>query len=202
MRRESPAFVVTRLVGKLAIVHVFGEIDHADGPSLEDAIRDAASDPGVPIAVMFVDCERASASILRVLTRQYAQLGDRLRIVAPAQSAFGRALAASRRHTVPAQFDDVREAIYTEVRASAPGDRRFALHARIRHRPEGDDAFLPTAPLSARATPLPCERCGHDCALHGGGCCEVASCTCIRARPNPRGLSQDSVTVGRDATSF
>ncbi len=115
MLRGSPQFVITRLVGKLAIVHVFGEIDHRESWKLEDAIRDAARDPGVPVALKFVDCEAASASVVSVLRGQYALLADRLRIVAPPKSAFGLALAALPGGTLPARFDEVRDAIRADA---------------------------------------------------------------------------------------
>jgi anti-anti-sigma factor len=69
--------------GAVCLLHVDGEIDIYSSPELEAKIADLGREQPGEILVSFLHCSYIDCSGLRILLRQFKQLGNRLLIVAP-----------------------------------------------------------------------------------------------------------------------
>jgi anti-anti-sigma factor len=73
--------------GSVRLLHVNGEIDIYSSAELEAKIADLGREQRGEIRVSFVLCNFIDCSGLRILIRQFKQLGKRLLIVAPGECA-------------------------------------------------------------------------------------------------------------------
>jgi anti-sigma B factor antagonist len=75
-------------------IHVFGEVDLASAPELEEALRTAAdSSPG--LIVDFTACTYFDSSALAVIIRATNRWGERFAVVVPKEHRTRRILAAA-----------------------------------------------------------------------------------------------------------
>jgi anti-anti-sigma factor len=105
--------------GPACLLHVNGEIDIYNSPELEAKIADLGREQRGEILVSFVLCSFVECSGLRILIRQFKQLGERLLIVAPPAGALYRILDLTGLATVLPVHKSLREA-YLAIAPDVP----------------------------------------------------------------------------------
>ena len=115
--------------GSVRLLHVNGEIDIYSSAELEAKIADLGREQRGEIRVSFVLCNFIDCSGLRILIRQFKQLGKRLLIVAPPASALHRILDLTGLATVLPVHKGLREACFAIAPDVTLISRRYTMSA-------------------------------------------------------------------------
>jgi len=107
----SAPFLVESL-GRLKLLHVFGELDMTNYIEFADAMDHAAGDDAeAPLIVGFVECTYVDTSVLTALVNAHRKHARRLHVVVPRDSNVRRIFEATGLHRVLLVHDDFRAAI-------------------------------------------------------------------------------------------
>jgi anti-anti-sigma factor len=115
--------------GSVCLLHVNGEIDIYSSAELEAKIADLGREQRGEILVSFVLCNFIDCSGLRILIRQFKQLGNRLLIVAPPASALYRILDLAGLATVLPVHKGLHEACFAIAPDVTLISRRYTMSA-------------------------------------------------------------------------
>jgi anti-anti-sigma factor len=103
--------VLVESLGRLKLVHAFGELDISNSMELSDAIDRAAASSSDPILVSFVECAYIDTSSLTVLVNAHRKYGKRLHVIVPFSSPVRRIVEVTGLHRALTVHEDFRSAI-------------------------------------------------------------------------------------------